>query len=75
MARSDKLAQLYDRRKTDLWANLAIYAIVNAALIYANFTYWPDRLWVHWSLIVWGAALALFYFFGVRPLERTGKKK
>jgi hypothetical protein len=39
------------------FVHLAVYVVVNAALIGINLTTAPDDLWVKWPLMGWGIGL------------------
>ena len=61
-----QLAQKYVRKQKDFWIHLAVFVVVNAGLITLNLVESPEKLWVHWVLIGWGAGLLLngFQVFG-----------
>lgn len=45
-------------RKLKFYRHLAVFVIVNGALLVMNLLHSPDRLWSLWATFGWGIALA-----------------
>jgi len=71
--------------KIGFYTHLAVFILVNALLIYLNYTTSPGYLWFKWPLFGWGIGLlfhALGYFlfsdgssFKERMIEKELKKR
>ena len=65
------------RKLKEFWIHLAAYVVVNAGLVTLNLVTQPDKLWVHWVLLGWGAGLLLnaFQVFGGGVAKNWEEKK
>ena len=57
-----EIAQTHVRLQKKFWVHLALFVVVNAVLVTLNLVQSPEKLWVHWVLIGWGAGLVLNAF-------------
>jgi len=46
--------------KIGFYKSLAIYVIVNVALVIVNLIITPEHYWFYWTTIFWGIGLALY---------------
>ena len=61
------------------YIHVAIYLLVNAALVVINLVTYSDYLWFVWSLLGWGVglvghAIGIFGFFGMFGKEWEERK-
>ena len=61
----------------NFWVHLAVFSAVNTGLVTLNLVKSPNKLWVHWVLMGWGAGLLLngFQVFGGRVAKNWEEKK
>ena len=57
-----QIAQHQVRLQKDFRVHLALFVVINAILVTLNLVQTPNKLWVHWVLIGWGAGLVLNAF-------------
>ena len=50
------------QEQKDFWVHLAVFVPVNAGLVALNLVKEPEKLWVHWVLMGWGAGILLHAF-------------
>jgi uncharacterized membrane protein YdbT with pleckstrin-like domain len=68
--RSERELTLREARRG--WkAHVAIYTIVNTALVLVNVFAVPEFYWFPFPLVCWGFGLAIHYLCGVRWAERA----
>ena len=72
-----QMATTQVRKLKEFWIHLAAYVVVNAGLVTLNLVTQPDKLWVHWVLLGWGAGLLLnaFQVFGGGVATKWEEKK
>ena len=70
-------AQKHVQKQKEFWVHLALFVVVNAVLVTLNLVQSPEKLWVHWVLIGWGAGLVLnaFTAFGSGYARNWEEKK
>lgn len=58
ISHEEREALEYVRDIKGFYSHAAVYAIVNTALVVANFLIWPDYLWFYWCALGWGLGVA-----------------
>lgn len=72
----------------EFWIHVAMFVVVNTAIITFNVMKQPDNIWFHWVLMGWGAGILLhcFQVFGdgvasnweerkIKELEKQDEEK
>lgn len=61
----------------EFWIHVAMFVVVNTALVTFNVMKQPDKIWFHWVLMGWGAGILLhgFQVFGDGVASKWEERK